>query len=430
MKRSATTLLFLSLAILTARGEQRPDFGASGFATVEAFGAGAVTGGKNGPVIEVRTAQEFRDAVERADLKKKTEQHQSPRVVKVMADIDLGELANEPGGQVLKAVGKVEVRSHTTIFAPGEGATIRRGILNVKGASNVIIRNLRFRDLWEHDPTEKYDRYGWDYIRITSSGKEDRSHHVWIDHCDFGKCYDGQLDITHGSDLITVSWCRFSGDERGPHFKSILIGHSSSETAAELDRGRLHVTLHHNWWQDILDRAPRVRFGNVHCFNNWVLGAENATISVMNAVTLVERCVYKDTRVATSFSHAKDSVPRQKGGTICIVESRNENARPPKPEKPLPTGADEAEDSAKPSTTGAVKKQTIGPDLEFELANLFKSSVERGELRFNAPSDWKWEDRSILPYRYAPDSVEAVPALLSKWAGVGKLSDSDLAASR
>src|SRR5206468_5898728 len=109
-------------------------------------------------------------------------------------------------------------------------------------------------------------------------------------------------------DLVTVSWCRFAGDERGPQKKVSLIGASSSGNAAALDRGHLNVTLHHNLFENIGDRAPRARFGNIHVFNNLIDGAENANISVMGAVTLVEKCFYKNTRIATTFSHAADSV--------------------------------------------------------------------------------------------------------------------------
>jgi pectate lyase len=297
----------------------------------------------------------------------------------------------------------VRVRSNTTIYSVGEGRTIRRGVINVNGAGNVIIRNLKFRDLWEEDPTGSYDSLGWDYIRITNSGQT-KSHHVWIDHCDFGKVYDGMVDITHGSDLVTVSWCRFAGDEHGPQKKAMLIGHSSSDSAAAVDRGRLNVTLHHNWFQNIGDRAPRTRFGNIHLFNDFVDGAENATMSVTGAVTLIENCVYRDTRIATSFSHDKDSVSKGRGGTISIVNSRNEQPR-----------------SAKSSDD---------MDKKFEIENNFKSNVPREKLQFNAPADFEWKDRGMLPYSYKPDAVDQVPALVSKYSGTGKVPDSELGKTR
>ncbi|MDQ3625018.1 MAG: hypothetical protein M3463_21490 [Verrucomicrobiota bacterium] len=375
-----------------------PSFELVGFAKLAAYGLNGTTGGGTARAVTVRTAAEFQAAVERSDIRNKKLRDETPRVVRVVEDIDLGELANETPGVQLTSVGIVKVRPHTTIFSTGSGASIRRGIIEIHGAHNIIIRNLKFRDLWEEDPSGEYDRLGWDYIRVTNSGKT-KSHHIWIDHCDFEKAYDGLIDITHGSDLITVSWCRLAGNERGPQKKCMLIGHSSSANAAALDRGRLNVTLHHNWFENISDRAPRTRFGNVHLFNSFIDGAENATISVAGAVTLVENCFYQDARIATTFSHADDNVAAGRGGTLVIVDSCNIEPRPI-PENP-------ARDP-------------------FAINHHFRSSVERSALLFNPAADWAWKNRGTLPYAYHLDPVTEVPALVRQFAGTGRISDSSL----
>jgi pectate lyase len=371
-----------------------PSFAISGFATVAADGLAGTTGGGAIAPVSVHNAKEFQSAAERLDIKDKKARDNTPRVILVANDIDLGVLANQKGGSVLTSVGVVRVRPNTTIYSTGDGATIRGGTIEIHGAFNIIIRNLRFRDLWEFDPTGKYDKLGWDYVRITNAGKTS-SHHVWVDHCDFGKVYDGQCDIVHGSDCITVSWCHFAGDERGPHKKSMLIGHSSSASNLERDGGRLNVSLHHNWWENIDDRAPRARLGNIHCWNNLIEGAQNATISVTKCVTLVENCVYRDALIATTFSHAKDNVSHEHTGTICVTGSKNENPRAP--------------------------HDVTKADEKFEQENNFKSSVTREKLQFNPPADFKWDNRNELPYRYAADPVDAVPTLVKQFAGTGKL---------
>src|SRR4029077_2876997 len=100
---------------------------------------------------------------------------------------------------------------------------------------------------------------------------------VWIDHnrftdlktrddtqpVYFGQRYqvhDGHLDITNQSDFVTVSWNQFTS-----HDKTMLIGSSDSTTE---DRENLRVTLHHNPFDGTGQRAPRVRFGKVHVYDN------------------------------------------------------------------------------------------------------------------------------------------------------------------
>lgn len=73
--------------------------------------------------------------------------------------------------------------------------------IRVKRADNVILRNL-----YLHNAPSKKDLVELQY-----------STNVWIDHNDFSSngitgdkdAYDGLLDITHGSDGVTVSWNKF-----------------------------------------------------------------------------------------------------------------------------------------------------------------------------------------------------------------------------
>lgn len=175
------------------------------------------------------------------------------------------------------------VGSNTTIVGL-KGAVLKGGSLQVRNASNVIIRNLDLRDAYDCFPVWQPNTGGlgdwktaYDNIWLTGAT------HVWVDHVTlsdkghpdaaeptyFARNYlrhDGLLDITNGSDLVTVSWSRFAD-----HDKAMLIGNSDSATG---DRGRLRVTLHHNAFESVVQRAPRVRFGQVHVYNNRYL-AEN-----------------------------------------------------------------------------------------------------------------------------------------------------------
>ena len=105
----------------------------------------------------------------------------------------------------------IQDKNGLTIFS-ANGATIRHAEFNVKRCNNLIVRNLRFDELWEWDESTKgdYDSKDWDFMTIDM-----HSTNVWVDHCDFTKAYDGVVDIKGGSHNITISWCRFVGDDGG-----------------------------------------------------------------------------------------------------------------------------------------------------------------------------------------------------------------------
>jgi pectate lyase len=174
---------------------------------------------------------------------------------------------------------RINIPSNTTLIGLGSNATIIGAHLRVSNADNVIIRNLTLLDAHDcfpaWDPTDG-GTGNWNsaYDNISLLGAT----HVWVDHCVFSdgdnpdsnepvyfgrpfQVHDGELDITNASDLVTVSWNRFTD-----HDKTMLIGSSDSATA---DVGKLRVTLHHNVFSNVIQRQPRVRFGQVHVFNNY-----------------------------------------------------------------------------------------------------------------------------------------------------------------
>lgn len=183
---------------------------------------------------------------------------------------------------------RVRIRpgSNTTIVGLGKNATLRgawfdiRGTAGVAGSrTNIIIRNLTFQDTYDCFPqwAPTDGALGsWNALYDSISLRD--SDHVWIDRnrfedrdtadstlpLHFGvifQVHDGLLDITNASDFVTVSYNRFSN-----HDKTMLIGSSDSAPA---DVGKLRVTLHHNWFEALGQRGPRVRFGRVHIYNNF-----------------------------------------------------------------------------------------------------------------------------------------------------------------
>jgi len=158
--------------------------------------------------------------------------------------------------------GDVTIGSNKTLIGGcGAKATIK-GHVQFTGSKNVIVRNLTFVG---NNCTDDPDcQNGDDALTI-----EGASSHLWFDHDDVSDGSDGNLDITHASDYITISWTKFhySGTRAGGHQFSNLIGHSD-DNASE-DTGHLRVTFHHDWWADhVGERQPRVRFGQVHVFNS------------------------------------------------------------------------------------------------------------------------------------------------------------------
>ncbi|WP_158841216.1 pectate lyase family protein [Saccharothrix deserti] len=218
---------------------------ADGFAGVNALGQNGTTGGAGGQAVTVTTAAALADYVGRKE----------PYVISVSGRISVGSM--------------VTVVANKTIIGVGSTAEITGGGLQLgsttRPGNNVIIRNLRFTNASD------------DSISVTNS-----AHHVWIDHCDLSRGYDGLLDIKRNSDYVTVSWNHFHD-----HSKSALLGHSDTYTT---DKGKLRVTYHHNFFDGTDQRHPRVRFAEpVHIYNNYYRGnALYGVASTMDAGVLVE----------------------------------------------------------------------------------------------------------------------------------------------
>ncbi|HPD18903.1 MAG TPA: pectate lyase, partial [Candidatus Goldiibacteriota bacterium] len=156
---------------------------------------------------------------------------------------------------------RVTVASNKTIIGL-PGATLIGGF-DVKNASNVIIRNMKIQG------PGSVDVDGVDCITVSNSTN------VWLDHLDISDGQDGNLDIVNASNYVTVSWCKFYYTSASQNHQFCnLIGNSDSSTS---DRGKLKVTFIHTWWADgVIERMPRVRFGQVHVVNNLFTSSGNS----------------------------------------------------------------------------------------------------------------------------------------------------------
>ncbi len=232
-----------------------------GWASVNADSQDGTYGGRDGPALEVTTREQLeREAADSL-----------PRIVRISGTIS--------------APRKVEIGSNKTLIgAPG---AVFHGQLSISGQKNVIVQNLTIRGNDCFGSTDNCDMPD-DAITVSNS------HHIWLDHLDIADGSDGNVDITNASSYVTVSWTKFwysRGDR--PHRFSNLIG---ADDNVPTDVGRLNVTFHHDWWADnVNQRMPRTRAGQIHVFNNLFTstGSSYCTEAGQGASLLVENNIYR-----------------------------------------------------------------------------------------------------------------------------------------
>jgi pectate lyase len=163
----------------------------------------------------------------------------------------------------IKGAGKdiVYVKSNKSIIGRS-GAVIEGVNLFIYTVSNIIIQNITFKN----------------YVEQAAVQIKEAAHHVWVDHCDFstdrthGWEYWGKdICITRESDYVTVSWSKFHDTNLSVLISGGIEGH-------EADKGKLHVTMHHNMWYNITEREPSMNYGSVHMFNNYHLNNSGYSI--------------------------------------------------------------------------------------------------------------------------------------------------------
>ena len=202
----------------------------------------------------------------------------------------------ETGTSVLK----LDDISNLTIFS-ANGASILHANITMNNVENIIIRNIKFDELWEWDEETagEYDRNDWDYMTLDKNCTG-----VWIDHCTFYKAYDGIVDIKNPApeSWVTISWCEFlpgsedniffeemleelkANPDKYPTYRKLLdkgmteeqiymycygqkkthlFGHSDKSTAA----AGIRATLANNYYFNSMDRMPRLRYGTTHVYN-------------------------------------------------------------------------------------------------------------------------------------------------------------------
>ena len=188
----------------------------------------ATTGGAGGPVVAVTTLADSGPGSLREAAR-----DQGPAWIRF--DIS----------GVIELESAIEVSSDKTIDGRGADITITgEGLFVQNGEGNVIINNIKIRDTSN------------DMIRFFNGGSN-----MWVHKCDLSNGGDGAFDATEGVTGVTISYTHIFD-----HDKAMLVGAGSDDGDGE----SMRWTGHHNWYEDVVQRLPAIRFGQAHSFNNLI----------------------------------------------------------------------------------------------------------------------------------------------------------------
>ena len=205
---------------------------------------GKTTGGQGGVEVTVSTLAQLMAAVG----------DNTPRTIYISGQI------KGSGSDI------VWVKSNKSII--GRSGAVIDGInLFMYNVNNIIVQNILFKH----------------YVNNAAVQIKEAAHHIWIDHCEFandrlhGWDYWGKdITITREADFVTVSWSKFHDTNLSVLISGGIEGH-------EADAGKLHVTMHHNFWYNISEREPSMNYGRVHMFNNYHLNNGGYSIGIRAA---------------------------------------------------------------------------------------------------------------------------------------------------
>jgi pectate lyase len=248
-----------------------------GFATLN----GGTTGGKGATTVTASTYDQLKMYGESA----------TAYIIMVQ-----GTISNGANG------GKISVKSNKSIIGVGSTAFLFGVGIDINNANNIIVQNLRVSMTGVTTRTDMAGVYsstgdegmpqilvnGGDAISISGTSKN-----VWIDHCEIFSedpavqtnkdLYDGLIDIKGQTGFITISWCYLHDQHKGG-----LVG--ASDTDLYADR---KITYHHNYYNKVKLRVPMYRGAVGHFFNNYIVGATDASEIRADTCIRIEKNYYE-----------------------------------------------------------------------------------------------------------------------------------------
>ncbi|MDT9686323.1 pectate lyase [Streptomyces sp. TRM76323] len=250
--------------------------GATGYATQN----GGTTGGAGGQTVRATTGTAIHAALcSRASSS-------TPITIQVEGTINHGNTAKVSGSSCSTAAGVIELKqiSNVTIVGVGSGAVFDQVGIHIRDAKNIIIQNVTVRNVKKSgSPTSN----GGDAI-----GMESNVRNVWVDHVTLeasggeSEGYDGLFDMKDNTQYVTLSYSILRNSGRGG-----LVGSSESD----LSNG--FITYHHNLYENIDSRAPLLRGGTAHIYNNHYVSLNESGInSRAGARAKVDNNYFKDSK--------------------------------------------------------------------------------------------------------------------------------------
>jgi pectate lyase len=318
----------------------------------------------------------------------------------------------------------IDVGSNTSIIGVGTDARIKNGGLRIGfmnqldandrdnyRSENVVVRNITFADAFDMFPgwdpkdsfsititntggcqatfdeatdsgphrcsTRRGGRWNTEYDSISVMNAKD----VWIDHNTFTDeprfddqfpplfaapfneptqktaHHDGHVDVTLLATKVTISNNHFQSHDKG----NLLGGSDVANLVPGYGPGQIDVTFFGNYYQNMIQRMPRVRFGRVHAYNNvydanrltgfvyrlgdsWATGTaaklvtENNLFDILNNNLTVQRIINyastvanRDLCVSAGYTAAECGTYYGNAGTWVTMRTPTTPTTPPPP---------------------------------------------------------------------------------------------------
>ncbi|MFE2754329.1 polysaccharide lyase family 1 protein [Actinosynnema sp. NPDC059335] len=299
-RRAPAVVAAVVLAVSTGAVLGATPASAAGTATGYASQNGGTTGGQGGATVRATTGTQIHQALcSRAGSS-------TPITIQVEGTINHGNTAKVSGDSCDTNSGVIELKriSNVTIIGVGAGAVFDQIGIHIRESRNIIIRNVTVRNVKKSgSPTSN----GGDAI-----GMEKNVRNVWVDHVNLlasggeSEGYDGLFDMKDNTQYVTLSYSTLRNSGRGG-----LVGSSESD----LSNG--FITYHHNLYQNIDSRAPLLRGGIAHIYNNHYVSLNESGInSRAGAKARVDNNYFKNSKDVLGTFYTDEAGYWQVGGNI------------------------------------------------------------------------------------------------------------------